>query len=138
MKCPYHEQIISELSRIRMLQNFMLNLLEDMSENSSLSKECFPPSERFPEKYKNELLSNKIRLADIPIVIRIRHASSYIIACRISRNVSKERYLEDLKVLENDLKAPQKKGSHVNGILLLELTEQMHYVEENHKNSMPK
>ncbi len=49
------------------------------------------------------LLSNKIRLADIPAGLRVQNESVYITAFRVSRNVSDEWYHEDLQVLEDDL-----------------------------------
>lgn len=60
---------------------------------------------------RNMLLSNKIRLTDIPQVLRMMDVSIYLTALRISREISRQRYQEDLDVMRSDfLKlAPQKR-----------------------------
>lgn len=51
------------------------------------------------------LFYDKIRLKDIPAEIRISSTDIYIIAFRISRNITCQRYLQDLEVLCLDLTA---------------------------------
>lgn len=71
--------------------------------------------QRFESSYllfiQNMLLFNKIRLTDIPPVLRTMDVSIYLTALRISRGISRQRYQEDLDVMRSDfLKlAPEKR-----------------------------
>ena len=49
------------------------------------------------------LLSDQIRLGDIPVQIRIRSKRLYIAAFRADRNISEIRYTEDLQLLKSDI-----------------------------------
>ncbi len=49
------------------------------------------------------LFYDKVRLKDIPTEIRATSADIYIVAFRISRNITCQRYLQDLEVLCLDL-----------------------------------
>lgn len=49
------------------------------------------------------LIDGRVRLSEIPTDIRVSDTAIYISAFRVSRNISKERYLQDLNILENDL-----------------------------------
>ena len=51
------------------------------------------------------LFYDKVRLKDIPTEIRATSADIYIVAFRISRNITCQRYLQDLEVLCLDLTA---------------------------------
>lgn len=51
------------------------------------------------------LFYDKVRLKDIPTEIRMTSADIYIVAFRISRNITCQRYLQDLEVLCLDLTA---------------------------------
>lgn len=51
------------------------------------------------------LFYDKVRLKDIPTEVRATSADIYIVAFRISRNISCQRYLQDLEVLCLDLTA---------------------------------
>lgn len=48
------------------------------------------------------LLSNQIRLSDIPKVTRTLDVATYLYALRVSRNISGIRYSEDLKIMKSD------------------------------------
>ena len=51
------------------------------------------------------LFYDKVRLKDIPTEVRATSADIYIVAFRISRNITCQRYLQDLEVLCLDLTA---------------------------------
>lgn len=51
------------------------------------------------------LFYDKVRLKDIPTEIRATSADIYIVAFRISRNITCQRYLQDLEMLCLDLTA---------------------------------
>ena len=51
------------------------------------------------------LFYDKVRLKDIPTEVRATSADIYIVAFRISRNITYQRYLQDLEVLCLDLTA---------------------------------
>ena len=51
------------------------------------------------------LFYDKVRLNDIPTEVRATSADIYIVAFRISRNITCQRYLQDLEVLCLDLTA---------------------------------
>ena len=51
------------------------------------------------------LFYDKVRLKDIPTEVRATSADIYIVAFRISRNITCQRYLQDLEMLCLDLTA---------------------------------
>lgn len=49
------------------------------------------------------LLCDKIRIQWLPFELRISNKDFYLSAFRVSRNISKERFIEDMKLLYNDI-----------------------------------
>lgn len=57
-------------------------------------------AEKFIERM---VLHDKITLWDVPAEIRMHSVTIYTYACRVSRNKSKERYVNDLETLKTDI-----------------------------------
>lgn len=50
------------------------------------------------------LLDNRIRLSDIPQKKRLDYYVYYVYAFRVDRNISRNRYIEDLQIMAEDIK----------------------------------
>lgn len=95
--------------------------------NSVNNLSCSPAvsvfSERVDEKTKaqrkeeelyEQILSNAIRLLDIPFEIRMSVPAVYTFAFRTSRNISRQRYDEDLNVLREDIQCLNQDPKYFN------------------------
>ena len=90
------------------------------------------------------LFYDKIRLKDIPTKIRATSADIYIVAFRISRNITCQRYLQDLEVLCLDLTAMKNQDPMKSKLLRIlsnalkfhDFGEKQEFV--NFQNKMPK
>ena len=82
--------------------------------------------DRRTDHYMNSLLMNRIRLSDVPEWLRRdrqRCFGIYAMAFRIDRNISVERYKEDLRNLELEIVFVQALGN-------LDLANKLSYIKD--------
>lgn len=85
------------MNEIKLLQRIVANMSNEEGKDKTREQKS-------RESYIEEkMLIECVPLLNIPFHIRISSPESYIYACRVSRNVSKERYSQDLETLRNDI-----------------------------------